>query len=90
MLGGYSNGYIMRALYVLPLCCMLRLSDGAPVLCAWWCGCVVALDLSARLSLFFFSLLFVVCVKARRVFGASGFLRLSVNEFSAGLVSAVG
>lgn len=39
MLGGYGCGVIMRALYVLPLCCPLRLSDGAPVLRAWLCGC---------------------------------------------------
>lgn len=32
MLGGYGCGVIMRAPYVLPLCCPLRLSDGAPVL----------------------------------------------------------
>ena len=32
MLGGYGRGYIMRVLYVLPLCCPLRLFDGASVL----------------------------------------------------------
>ena len=54
MLGGYSNGYIMRVLYALPLCDPLRLSDGAPFVR----GCVVAvaLALSVRLSLSAFRL----------------------------------
>lgn len=64
MLGGYGRGYIMRVLYVLPLCCPLRLFDGAPVLLAWLrgCGCFGSLG-SAVFACVSLSL---VCVKARR------------------------
>lgn len=65
MLGGYGCGVIMRAPYVLPLCCPLRLSDGAPVLRAWLCGCGCFGSLGSAVFACF-SLLFVVCVKARR------------------------